>query len=66
MTEDKYRLVAANNWNVMWVDNAIQYLESTKAQFETFETLGCEAANMIDDFITKLECLKSDYKIEED
>ena len=66
MTTDKERLVSVNNWNVMWVDYAIQYLKHTKAQFEIFETLGSKTADMIDDFITKLECLQCNYKIEEE
>lgn len=65
MTTDRDRIVAANHWNASWVDFAIRYLESTKSRFEIFETLGGEAADMIDDFITQLECLKTDYEIEE-
>ena len=66
MTTDRDRQIAANNWNVMWIDHAIQYLEGAKSQLEVFETLGREASDMIDDCITKLECLKTDYKIEEE
>lgn len=66
MTTDRDRVVAANNWNAMWVKNTIEYLESTRSRFEIFETLGSEASDMIDDFITQLECLRTDYEIIEE
>ena len=65
MTTDKDRVIAANNWNASWVDFTIQYLESTKSKFEIFETLGSEAADMLDDFIEQLVCLKTNYEIKE-
>ena len=66
MTTDRDRIVAANTWNVMWIENLIQDLESTKTRFERWERLGSEAQEVIDDFITRLECLKTDYQIKEE
>ena len=66
MTTERDRVLAANNWNAMWVENIIRDLESTKSRFEGWEALGREAQDVIDDFITRLECLTTDYEIKEE
>lgn len=40
-------------------------MEKTKANLEVFENLGSEAMDMIDNYITELESLRNDYKIED-
>ena len=65
MTTERDRIIAANTWNAMWVESIIRDLESTKSRFEGWERLGSEAQDAIDDFITRLRCLKTDYEIEE-
>ncbi len=65
MTTEYDRIMAANRWNASWVDIMIQQLESTKSRFEGWETLGSEAMDIIDDFIKRLECIKTDYEIRE-
>ena len=66
MTTDRERVLAANSWNYMEIGFLIKNMEATKSSLEVFETLGQEAADMIDTMITNLECLRSDYKMNEE
>ena len=61
---DKRRLEAANSWNDIQIRWLIEYMEQTKRYLEKFEKLGEEANDLIDNYITELECLRSDYKME--
>ena len=61
---DKRRLEAANSWNDIQIRWLIEYMEKTKHSLERFEKLGEEANDLIDNYITELECLRSDYKME--
>lgn len=56
---------SANNWNDMQIGFLIDYMEKTKSALEVFENLGSEASDMIDNYIAKLESLRTDYKIED-
>lgn len=61
---DKRRLEAANSWNDIQIRWLIEYMEKTKRSLERFEKLGEEANDLIDNYITELECLRNDYKME--
>ena len=65
MTTDNKRKQSANNWNDMQIGFLIDYMEKVKSSLEVFESLGSEASNMIDNQITELESLRTDYKTEE-
>ena len=65
MTTDIERRKAANTWNDIQIDSLIEYMEKTKSALETFEILGKEAKEMIDNQITELESLRTDYKMED-
>jgi len=65
MTTDKERIKAANEWNDMHISFLIEYKEDTKRVLESFESLGAEACDLIDSQITELECLRSDYRMED-
>lgn len=65
MTTDAERRKAANTWNDIQIDSLIEYMEKTKSALETFEILGKEAKEMIDNQITELESLRTDYKMED-
>lgn len=65
MTTDAERRKAANTWNDIQIDFLIEYMEKTKSALETFEILGKEAKEMIDNQITELESLRADYKMED-
>lgn len=56
-------IVSANSWNCLHVEWLIEYAEKIKTSLELFEALGREADMVIDDFIMRLECLKSDYEM---
>ena len=64
MTTDVERRASANNWNDMQLGFLIGYMEKTKAALETFEVLGSEASDLIDNYITELESLRTDYRAE--
>lgn len=64
MTTDIERKKSANNWNDMQIGFLIDYMEKTKSALEVFENLGSEASDMIDNYITELESLRTDYKME--
>jgi len=40
-------------------------MEKTKSALEVFENLGNEASDMIDNYITELESLRIDYRMED-
>lgn len=65
MTTDAERRKAANTWNDIQIDSLIEYMEKVKSALETFEILGKEAKEMIDNQITELESLRTDYKMED-
>ena len=65
MPTDMERKQGANNWNDMQIGFLIDYMEKVKSSLEVFESLGSEASNMIDNQITELESLRTDYKMEE-
>lgn len=65
MLTDMERKQSANNWNDMQIGFLIDYMEKVKSSLEVFESLGSEASNMIDNQITELESLRTDYKMEE-
>lgn len=65
MTTDAERIKSANSWNDIQIDFLIEYMEKIKSSLEVFETLGREASDMIDNYITELESLRTDYKIED-
>ena len=65
MTTDAERRKSANDWNDMQIGFLIDYMEKTKSALEAFESLGSEASDMIDNYITELESLRTDYKMEE-
>lgn len=64
MTTDAERRKATNTWNDIQIDFLIEYMEKTKSALQTFEILGKEAKEMIDNQITELESLRTDYKME--
>lgn len=64
MLTDMERKQSANNWNDMQIGFLIDYMEKVKSSLEMFESLGSEASNMIDNQITELESLRTDYKME--
>ena len=61
MTTDIERKMNANNWNDMQIGFLIDYMEKIKSSLEVFEALGREASDMIDNQITELESLRTDY-----
>ena len=61
MTTDNERKQSANNWNDMQIEFLIEYMEKIKSSLEVFEALGKEASNMIDNQITELKNLRTDY-----
>ena len=65
MTTDIERRKAANDWNDMRIGFLIEYMEKVKSSLEVFENLGKEASDMIDNQITELESLRTDYKMED-
>ena len=65
MTADVKRKKSANNWNDMQIGFLIDYMEKTKSALEVFESLGSEASDMIDNYITELESLRTDYRMED-
>lgn len=65
MTTDIERKKSANNWNDTLIGFLIDYMEKTKSSLEVFESLGSEASDMIDNYITELESLRTDYRIED-
>lgn len=65
MTTDIERRKAANDWNDMRIEFLIEYMEKVKSSLEVFENLGKEASDMIDNQITELESLRTDYKMED-
>ena len=65
MTTNQERIKAANEWNDMYIGFLIDHMESTKRVLESFESLGSEAYEMIDSQITELECLRSDYRMDD-
>lgn len=65
MTTDIERKKSANNWNDMQIGFLIDYMEKTKSALEVFENLGSEASNIIDNYITELESLRTDYRMED-
>ena len=62
MTTDMERKQSANNWNAMQIGFLIEYMEKVKSSLEVFESLGSEASDMIDNYITELESLRTDYE----
>ena len=66
MPTERERAIAANNWNSMQIRWLIEYAEKTVRQLQKFETLGKEAAEHIDKFITELECIRSDNEYKEE
>ena len=64
MTTDIERKRNANDWNDMQIEFLIDHMERTKTALEVFESLGSEASNMIDNYITELESLRVDYRLE--
>lgn len=65
MTTDAERKQSANNWNAMQIGFLIEYMKKTKSSLEVFEILGKEASTMINNQITELESLRTNYKMEE-
>lgn len=64
MITDAERRKSANDWNDMKIGFLIDYMEKTKSALEVFESLGNEASDMIDNYITELESLRTDYRME--
>ena len=64
MTTDNERRKAANNWNDMQISFLIDYMEKIKSNLEGFELLGSAAKDMIDGYITELESIRIDHKME--
>jgi len=64
MTTDIERKRSANDWNDIQIGFLIKNMERTKTALEVFESLGSEASNMIDNYITELESLRTDYRLE--
>lgn len=65
MTTDQERIKAANEWNDMHIGFLIEHMEDTRRVLESFESLGEKARELIDSQITELECLRSDYRMED-
>ena len=64
VVNDFLKQKAANSWNDMNIKFLINHMERVADALETFEPLGGEAKNMIDNYITELESLRSDYDME--
>ena len=61
MPTNMERKQSENNWNDMQIEFLIEYMEKIKSSLEVFEALGKEAGDMIDNQITELESLRTDY-----